>query len=434
MKVSKFSLARIALYGAAGVASSELVYRGITGTGDWVTVATSAVILGSASAGLWATYCIRKMVLRYCALVQNAAKGDLEGRLVGVGEEGELGAMGRHINHLLDTTDAFVREAMASMDKVSKGEFYRRIIERGMDGTYRQSAGVINGMTESLDRQMNSNKKVAEDFRGTMEGAMSNAADLSSAAKENASSMEEASKSTADMISQVLNTMRDVSGNVQVVASAAEEMTASIQEIRSRMSRASDVTADAVKLAQETDEVTASLEEATQQIGTVIDLIETIADQTNLLALNATIEAARAGEAGKGFAVVAQEVKSLSEQTSKATDEIRKHVGSVRNVAGQAVSSIRQIGQSIEEINKIAAEVNGAVGEQSAATEEISKAAQQSASGVGSVTEAMDNVSVMANDTTKKAAETLNATSQMYETARTTSEQVDAFMKRVGLN
>ena len=72
------------------------------------------------------------------------------------------------------------------------------------------------------------------------------------------------------------------------------------------------------------------LSEGAQQIGTVIDLINNIAGQTNLLALNATIEAARAGEAGRGFAVVASEVKSLAEQTAKATAEIAGQIGDIQ--------------------------------------------------------------------------------------------------------
>ncbi len=128
-----------------------------------------------------------------------------------------------------------------------------------------------------------------------------------------------------------------------MVATAAEGLDSSIVEIDRYVQESSDIAAEAVDQARQTDARIATLSQASDRVGAVVDLISAIAKQTNLLALNATIEAARAGDAGRGFSVVAQEVKQLAAQTAAATQEIGTQISGMQAATAESVAAIKQI-------------------------------------------------------------------------------------------
>ncbi|WCS28340.1 PAS domain-containing methyl-accepting chemotaxis protein [Methylobacterium sp. NMS14P] len=176
-----------------------------------------------------------------------------------------------------------------------------------------------------------------------------------------------------------------VSGDIQSVASGAEELSASVGEISQQVSHAARMAGEAVEQARHTSTIVEGLSGQAAQIGDVVTMIQGIAAQTNLLALNATIEAARAGTAGKGFAVVASEVKALAEQTAKATDQIRDQITTTQATTREAVSAIGSIQGTIRALDEISAAIAAAVEEQSAVTQEISGSMHTAARGVGTI-------------------------------------------------
>ncbi|MDO9383794.1 MAG: PAS domain-containing methyl-accepting chemotaxis protein [Hyphomicrobiaceae bacterium] len=203
------------------------------------------------------------------------------------------------------------------------------------------------------------------------------------------------SSSISDMTDQAITAAHSSSqtaANVQAVASAAEELVYSVQEISRRVDEAAQITTRAVDLGRKTSEIVGGLATSADRIGHVVGLINTIASQTNLLALNATIEAARAGEAGKGFAVVATEVKALASQTAKATAEIAAQIDTVQAGTTDAVAAIHDITEVIHSINTISTSIAAAIEEQGAVTKEISNNMMTASHGVQVVNTNLENI------------------------------------------
>ncbi len=211
----------------------------------------------------------------------------------------------------------------------------------------------------------------------------------------------EAIQNTNDQVASAASSSTQTSTNVQAVASAAEELVASVKEIGRRVDEASQISNRAVQQGTRTNEIVSGLSAATERIGQVVELINSIASQTNLLALNATIEAARAGDAGKGFAVVAQEVKALASQTAKATADIGAQIANVQNGTNDAVAAIKEITNIIGNISDISTGIAAAVEEQTAVTQDISSNMQTAAVGVQTISENMVKIA----DATNMAAE-----------------------------
>ncbi|MGZ3297948.1 MAG: methyl-accepting chemotaxis protein [Asticcacaulis sp.] len=225
--------------------------------------------------------------------------------------------------------------------------------------------------------------------------------------------------------------IRNSADNVQNVASATTELSASIGVIGDQAVRSVEIAAEAVSEADRTNASMAELSRAADQIGEVVDLINAIAQQTNLLALNATIESARAGEAGKGFAVVASEVKSLAQQTAKATDEIRERIKDIQGAAGNGVNAIRGIGETIKHMNEIASSIADSVHQQGDATNEIARNVNEASDGTSMASSSVAQLSASAADTEKASTEMLGAATQLTKRTEAMSENIRRFLSEL---
>ena len=220
-------------------------------------------------------------------------------------------------------------------------------------------------------------------------------------------------------------------GNVESVAKSAEQLTVAIGEIRQWVSQSNDVTNKAVGEAERANATVEGLAGAAQKIGEVVDLISEIAEQTNLLALNATIEAARAGEAGKGFAVVASEVKSLANQTAKATDEISAQINNMQAATGDTVSAIGAVRQIIGQIGETSSTITSAVEQQDAATREIAQHVQAATQGSREVSATISSVSEAASEAETAAGKVLCAADDLAKQSEDLRSELGFFLENL---
>jgi len=290
------------------------------------------------------------------------------------------------------------------------------------------AAAYMHSAQEQVAVVMNETaNRFEQDVSGVVGQVSASVSQLSSASNSMASVAQQAAEQSAAAASAASRT----SDNIRTVATATDQLTGSIQEISSQVGKVAQMTDDAVEDARRTNQLVQGLAEAVKKIGAVVKLINDIASQTNLLALNATIEAARAGDAGKGFAVVANEVKSLANQTGRATDEISAQIAAVQSATHDAVTAIQGIGGTIVDINQIATAVASAVEEQRAATREIARNVDEAADGGAQVSSTVAVVNDLAGKTDATARD-LSATVDLLSSQATLlSTQVGDFLRKI---
>ncbi|MEQ8823147.1 MAG: globin-coupled sensor protein [Filomicrobium sp.] len=282
--------------------------------------------------------------------------------------------------------------------------------------------------------------KLSTEFEASMSavvnGVASTAGELQSSAQEMINTVGQTTTQSGDIATAAELT----SANVNTVAAATEELSASVVEITRQVSTSAEIAEQAVSTTSVAYAKVDELAQASNMIGSIVEVINAIARQTNLLALNATIEAARAGEAGKGFSVVANEVKSLASQTAKATSEIEGQIRGIQEATRETLSSIESINEVINSIHSVSNTIAAAVEEQGAATSEISRNVTEAATGTGRVSDSIHELNTMAETSQTSAqqvqisAEQLgsqainlkNVTATFLETIRKQANQGDA--------
>jgi methyl-accepting chemotaxis protein len=367
-----------------------------------VALAVIAVIL--LAAAFVVTRSIVRPLNRLTGSLRQIAGGDIEAAVDGATRRDEFGTIARAVVDVRDIVRNQMSERMRQDEETkAKADAERQSFLAGLAGSLDQQVKAVVQSVETAARDLVS---TARTMQSVSEGAQREA--------------DEASK-----VSKV------AAEHVSTVGQAAGQLDGAITEIGSRVNESSKISGEAVAQTREAHEIVRTLADASSEIGKVVSLIQAIAEQTNLLALNATIEAARAGEAGKGFAVVASEVKSLANQTAKATEEISGRINAVVDATGKAVAAIDNVDKTIARISEIASTIAAAVEEQGAATSEIARAVGQTTSETQSLTQSLTRLLTSANETNASSTTVVTSAAGLSDQAAALKRQVDDFVKRV---
>jgi methyl-accepting chemotaxis protein len=360
-------------------------------------IATPVIVLVGIALSLFLTRSITVPLGRMTATLKSLAAGDRSLRVPDTGRRDEIGEMAQAAQIFKDN--------LIEADRL------------------RDQQAIVD---QNAARQRKADMvKLADDFEGAVGKIIHMVSSAATEMEASANSMTQTAERTRELSSAVAASAEQASANVQSVASASEEMSSSVDEISRQVQESSRIANSAVGQAETANDRVKELSDAAKKIGNVVDLINTIAGQTNLLALNATIEAARAGEAGRGFAVVASEVKSLAEQTAKATGEIGQQISAMQSATESSVMAIGDITGTISRISEISSTIASAVEQQGAATREISRNVQQASQGT---TEVASNIT----DVQKGSSETGSASSQVLSAARSLSAESNRLKTEVG--
>ncbi len=296
----------------------------------------------------------------------------------------------------------------------------------------------IGSLARSLEVFLKSGHKLDELFADRKQAAKQRKADLIRMASDFESGVGDVVSGVATAASQLnatasgmASTAEQAAGQSHRVSASMDEFAMSIGEISRQAAHSAELARKATHAANGADDTISALASSADQVGKIVQLIQSIAQRTNLLALNASIEAARGGEAGRGFAVVASEVKELAAQTSRATEEVAKQINAMQDSTGASVGALRSIAAQIKELEATAVSIASAVDQQSVAGQDLARSIDLAARATEEVSAHIEEFRETSLATGTAASQVLNSATELEGQAGALKNRVDGFLDHI---
>lgn len=397
-----------------------------------LVVAILSIVIALYISGL-----ICKPIIAINSLMGKASEGDLSVRGDFVSQD-EIGELTKAFNNLLDKTGETMKEIQSSTEMLNQSASEMENVSNSMAASSEETSSkvaIVSSAVEQISASMtqsgtalSSTSQNTTMIASAVEEMSSTIRNLASASEQTSAGVKQAISLIGNIsgnINQVSSFAKDVTNEVNNMVSAVKEVNTSVNEVSKNCNNSMKIASDAATKAEVTNAIIQKLNQSSNQIGKIIEVINDIADQTNMLALNATIEAAGAGEAGKGFAVVANEVKELAKQTAESTDEISQQIEEMQINMQEAVKAVADINKVIEEISNITNLIASSVTEQSTATDNIASVATNTAKRVSNITQEIEEISRKAEDVNRNAEESGRAVNEIAKSATELTKAAD---------